>query len=229
VSGVVQVIVLLGPPGSGKGTQAKKLQEINPSWLHISTGDLFRKEIASGSDLGRSVKEIIAAGKLVSDNVTDSVFQSQVNQLLKTFNPEALILDGYPRTAAQGRALILFCGASDRLGTPIPLELMVPEQTLVQRLSDRLVNPRNGRVYHKVSNPPKKAGICDDDGQPLVQRPDDRPEVIRDRYRLYVQERDGIVGALLPDPSALVQLDGVGDPKDVSKRLTTAISQLTKA
>src|SRR5688500_4923219 len=99
------VLILLGAPGSGKGTQAKEITKTRPNWLHISTGDLFRKEIASDSPLGKELKVTLAAGKLVSDEQTNSVFRSQVLALKKSRNPELFILDGYPRTAPQGQYL----------------------------------------------------------------------------------------------------------------------------
>jgi adenylate kinase len=223
----VGVIVLLGPPGSGKGTQASRLQEKNPAWIHVSTGNLFRKEIASGSPLGNSVKDIIAQGKLVSDEVTNQVFASQVAQILKNQKPQALILDGYPRTGAQGQFLASFA-KEQGLKAPVPLELRVPEDQVVFRLADRLVNAKTGRIYHRVLNPPKVVGICDEDGSALIQRSDDNPETIRSRYALYRSERDGIVSSLGGE-SSLLRVDGIGSPEEVGNRLLGAIEALRKS
>jgi adenylate kinase len=187
----------MGAPGSGKGTQAKALASKNPGWVHISTGDLFRKEISSGSPLGTSIRDILAHGKLVSDDVTNEVFESQVLQLLQSLQPNVLLLDGYPRTENQARFLVDFCKKrASELQAPVVVEMDIAEGTVVARLADRLINPRTGRIYHRISNPPKVAGICDDDGGPLLQRPDDQPETIRSRYQLYRKERDGIVRGL---------------------------------
>ena len=192
----IPLIVLLGPPGSGKGTQAAKLQEVHPSWLHVSTGNLFRAEISSGSELGTSVKDILSEGKLVSDDVTNKVFESQLLKLLDESAPEALILDGYPRTKPQAEYLVGLVARESRLSEPLPVELKVPEEEVVRRLAGRWVNPRTGKVYHSEVNPPKVAGICDEDGAELIQRSDDRPDVIRSRYQLYREQRNGIVEGL---------------------------------
>lgn len=213
----VKVVIFLGPPGSGKGTQAKKLCETTPGWIHVSTGDLFRKEIESGSSLGLSVKEILASGKLVTDDVTNSIFASQVEKILKAGPVKGLLLDGYPRTSPQTRYLIEFCSKSALLDAPRAIELKVSEEAVVSRLANRLVNPRSGRVYHRLLNPPKKAGFDDVDGGPLIQRPDDRPEVVRSRYQTYVGQRDGIVAAL--GASTVQSVDGEGDIGAISTQL----------
>lgn len=216
----VSVIVLVGPPGSGKGTQAKRLSEKNPSFVHISTGDLFRKEIASKSELGNSVKSLLDAGKLVPDEATNKVFQSQVIQILEAKpDLQALLLDGYPRTGQQSEALLSFVKKEPRLGLPEVIEMGIREETLIQRLSGRLINPRTGRIYHKVMNPPKKAGFCDDDGEPLMQRPDDQPKVIRDRYQVYTNARDAIVGALQHAGCPVHKLNAEGDPERITQDL----------
>lgn len=222
------VIVLLGPPGSGKGTQAKELQDTYPGWVHVSTGNLFRAEISSGSALGMSVKDILACGELVSDEVTNKVFESQVLKILDSKKVEALVLDGYPRTRAQAEYLMVMVARELRLGRPIPVELRVSEGEVVGRLAGRWVNPRTGRVYHERLNPPKKVGVCDDDGQPLIQRSDDKPDVIRSRYKLYIEQRDGIVEGLQAR-DRLVGIQGEGPLDQVSVRLETVIGELKKS
>lgn len=217
------VIVLLGPPGSGKGTQAKELAAKNTGWVHVSTGDLFRKEIHSGSQLGNSVKDILAAGRLVPDETTNSVFQSQVKALLAEKNPAVLLLDGYPRTGPQAQSLMAFYGGDKRLSVPRVIELAVSLDNVVFRLGGRLVNPRTGRVYHKVLNPPKKPGICDEDGGPLIQRDDDKEETIRKRYAIYTSERDSIVKGL---GGQVVSVNGEGELPQVTARLSEAIRKL---
>ena len=190
-----RVIIFLGPPGSGKGTQAGLICKSVPGWVHVSTGDLFRKEISSGSALGNSVKGILAAGGLVQDDTTNQIFGSQAGQILKSQGLKGLLLDGYPRTGAQAKFLLDFV-QKNSLEAPSVIELDVPEAEIVDRLSQRWVNPRSGRVYHAVSNPPKRAGVDDEDGQPLIQRPDDQPEVIRGRYKTYETQKGGILEAL---------------------------------
>jgi adenylate kinase len=211
-------VILMGPPGSGKGTQAKLLASGNPAIRHVSTGDLFRKEIGSGSALGLKLKEILDAGQLVPDQRTNEVFESQIRKLLEDPSLQVLILDGYPRTASQAAFLLNLSHKNDRLTDPKVVELVVDEDELVSRLSGRLVNPRTGRVYHTSSNPPLRAGVCDEDGGALVSRPDDQPETVRKRFRIYSEQRDGIVKALGGE-GVLKRLDGVGELASIQKRL----------
>lgn len=225
----VACIVLLGPPGSGKGTQAKRLVARHTGWVHVSTGDLFRAEISSGSALGLSVKSTIDAGNLVSDSTTNEVFASQLGRILAS-KPETkvLLLDGYPRTKPQSEALVeLVKSRSDLMGDVKIVEFVASEDMLVERLSGRRINPKTGKIYHLVSNPPKVPGRCDEDGSELVQRADDKPDTIRSRYKLYVKERDGIVsglkgGALAPP----VAIDAGLAPDQVEGRLESVISTI---
>lgn len=224
----VACVVLLGPPGSGKGTQAKRLVNHHSGWVHVSTGDLFRAEISSGSPLGLSVKSTIDAGNLVSDETTNKVFASQLDNILKAKpQTKVLLLDGYPRTKPQAQALVeLVRQRSDLSGIKI-FEFVASEDLLVERLSGRRINPKTGRIYHLVSNPPAVAGRCDDDGSELVQRADDKPDTIRSRYKLYVKERDGIVQGL---QSSLQNVDPVAidaglAPDQVEKKLDLAIAE----
>lgn len=217
----IPVVVLLGPPGSGKGTQAKRIQDNHKNWVHVSTGNLFRAEIATDSALGKSVKDILAEGKLVSDDVTNKVFESQILKILESKSIEALILDGYPRTSAQAHYLVNLVKRVPRLAAPVPVELNVSELEVVNRLAGRWVNPRTGRVYHERLNPPRREGFCDDDGLSLIQRSDDKPDVIRSRYKLYVDQRNGIVAGLGPTTS-LITVNGIGSLDEISSRLEQA-------
>jgi adenylate kinase len=216
------LVVLIGPPGSGKGTQAKRLTETNPSWKHVSTGDLFRKEIASNSPLGLEVKGIIAQGKLVSDEQTNRIFESQTTKIIKEMKPQVILLDGYPRNKAQAKALLSYAKTLG-IDPPKTLELSVSQSEVLSRLGGRLVNPRTGRVYHKVHNPPKKAGFCDEDGGELIQRPDDQPETIKSRYALFMGERNGILEVLKTVDPVVHSIDGNQDPAMVEKALETKI------
>ncbi len=211
-------LVLLGPPGSGKGTQAKRLFKQNSSWIHVSTGDLFRAEISSGSPLGEAVKSVIDGGKLVSDGVTTQVFESQVRRILRDSNPDLLVLDGFPRNKAQALNFKKFAGSFPTAKPGALVEFQMAEQALVDRLSGRLINPRTGKIYHVTANPPKVSGVCDEDGGELVQRSDDKPEIIRDRVKLYEKERDSIVDALA-DWAPLTVLNADRDANVVFKDL----------
>ena len=219
-----QVLILLGPPGSGKGTQAKEINKQRPQWVHISTGDLFRKEIASGSALGQQLKVTLAAGNLVSDNQTNEVFKSQALALKKSLSPQLFILDGYPRTGPQGAFLKgLLNNTELEFGKLAVLELKVNEEAVVERLSGRLMNPRSGKVYHVKFNPPQKPGICDEDGGPLTQRDDDKEEVIRARFGIYKSQKDAILNSL--KDQAYMSVEGEGKPTDITKLVLAKIKE----
>jgi adenylate kinase len=219
------VLVLLGPPGSGKGTQAKELTKIKSAWVHISTGDLFRKEIASGSLLGQELQKTLAAGNLVSDDQTNQVFKSQVMTLKKARNPELFILDGYPRTGPQSRFLVSLLGQSSLgLGKLAMLELEVNEDAVVDRLSGRMSNPRTGRIYHTRYSPPKRAGFCDEDGGPLVQRDDDREEVIRSRFAIFKSQKEAILEGLKAYEH--LKINGEGKAAEISQMILKKVGSV---
>ncbi len=220
-------VILLGPPGSGKGTQAKLLSDRHQGsqpWIHISTGDLFRKEIASGSQLGKTLQGILASGQLVSDDQTNDVFHSQVKVILNKNPACVLLLDGYPRTAVQAKFLRNLANSIPVLKEGIVVELRVPEDSLVERLTNRLVNPRTGGIYHKIFNPPKKPGICDVDGGPLIQRDDDKEETVRKRFAVYSMQRDAILEALKGLRHSIIE--GTGAQADVCAKLEAEIAAI---
>ncbi|HXA66190.1 MAG TPA: adenylate kinase [Bryobacteraceae bacterium] len=174
------VLLLFGPPGSGKGTQSRLIT----NWLGIpaiSTGDMLRAEIQAGTELGNAARSIMASGGLVSDDLVNKMLARRVAQ------PDCqrgFLLDGYPRTLQQAEyfdALVKERG----LPKPIILHLDVPMDALIGRLTSRRQCPKCGRIYNLLHQPPKKAGVCDDDGTPLVTRKDDQEDVVRDRLRTY--------------------------------------------
>jgi len=170
-------VVLLGAPGAGKGTQAQTL--LDRFGLHqISTGDILRANVAAGTELGKAAKPYMDAGGLVPDDLIVKMMESELAA------QDSFVLDGFPRTVAQAQALDATLA---RLGKPLTAVLLidVPRDVLLERLSGRWTNPRSGRTYHTIFNPPKVAGICDEDGGPLVQRPDDTAEVVGERLATY--------------------------------------------
>jgi adenylate kinase len=179
------VVVFLGPPGSGKGTQAKELAKQVPGLVHVSTGDLFRDEIGRKTPVGRQVEETIKAGNLVDDELTYKVLKSQLTKIIEEKKPSCMIFDGYPRNGAQVVHLNRLLKEMPTLKGPVFFELDVPRNVIVERVSGRLVNPRLGLVYHKTERPPRVAGRCDTDGGELIQRADDKPEVIGGRFDVY--------------------------------------------
>lgn len=174
------VLLLFGPPGSGKGTQSGKISH----WLGIpaiSTGDMLREEIKAGTALGKAAKSIMSSGGLVGDELVNRMLAQRVSL------PDCehgFLLDGYPRTVEQAEYLddVL---AEQQMQTPIVLHLDVPMDALVGRLTSRRQCPQCKRIYNLFHQPPKKAGICDDDGTPLITRKDDSEEVVTERIRTY--------------------------------------------
>ncbi len=176
-------LIFLGPPGSGKGTQADVLKD-RYNWVHLSTGDLFRENISKGTPLGLKVKDILASGALVPDDVTVAM----VMERLKAPDTAAgVVFDGFPRTEAQAEALRL---ALAQEGKQIngAIDFEIPDAEIIKRLSARRSCPRCGAVYNLVSKPPRNDEVCDNDGEKLVQRSDDKPEVIQNRLNVYHQQ-----------------------------------------
>lgn len=178
------VILLFGPPGSGKGTQGRLIIEwLGNSIPAISTGDMLRAEIAAGTPFGRKTQSIIAAGGLVSDDLINAALCTRVSQ------PDCrngFLLDGYPRTVEQAQYLDDLLAARN-LPPPVVIHLDVPDDVLVGRMVSRRQCSKCGQMFNILSKRPKSAGLCDDDGAPLVVRKDDREDVIRERLRAYKQ------------------------------------------
>ena len=174
------VLLLFGPPGSGKGTQSRLIT----NWLGIpaiSTGDMLRAEITAGTELGEIARSIMASGGLVGDDLVNKMLSQRVDQ------PDAkdgFLLDGYPRTVEQAEYLdgVL---AERKLPDPIVLHLDVPADAILGRLTSRRQCPKCGRIYNLLQQPPKKPGVCDDDGCSLITRKDDTEDVVRERIRTY--------------------------------------------
>lgn len=176
-------IVLLGPPGVGKGTQAHRLSEVL-GVPRIVTGDMLRKHVASNTPLGREARGYMERGELVPDDLIIAMIQERLKE---EDTREGFILDGFPRTVAQAEAL-------EALSTPdVVIALEASEDQLIDRLSGRRVCRRCQTIYHIVHDPPKREGICDRCGGELVHREDDTEEVIRERLRAYREETEPLV------------------------------------
>ena len=212
-------LILLGPPGAGKGTQAERITE-DFDLPYISTGDMLREAVKTGTELGRQAKSFMDQGELVPDEVIIGVILDKVEA------PEAadgFILDGFPRTIAQAEALDdAFAKLGRELTATILLE--VPDDELVRRLSGRRVSPA-GRPYHVDFNPPKVAGKCDVDGSDLIQRDDDKPEVVRNRLDVYHRQTSPLV-EYYEDKGLLRRFDGTRPPTEVHDHIRATISTL---
>jgi len=203
------ILILLGPPGAGKGTQAKLLVQAY-GIPHISTGDMFRDHIARDTELGKKVKAITASGQLVPDEVTNALVKERLSRpdVLKGF-----ILDGYPRTVPQAEYLEgLLRSLGRKLDRVISYE--VAEEMIVERISGRRSCPKCGAVYHVSQNPPRKAGLCDRDGEGLVQRPDDRPENVRVRLEEYAGKTEPLK-RFYREKGLVSEVDGVGSTEGI--------------
>jgi adenylate kinase len=179
-NGGTVVLLLFGPPGSGKGTQSRLIT----NWLGIpaiSTGDMLRAEIQAGTALGKAARSIMASGGLVGDDLVNKMLSRRVSQPDCT---KGFLLDGYPRTVEQAE---FFDGLVAEQGWPKPiiLHLDVPLDALVGRMSSRRQCPHCGRIYNLLHQPPKMPGVCDDDGTALITRKDDQEDVVRERMRTY--------------------------------------------
>ena len=214
-------LVLLGAPGAGKGTQAVRLAK-QLGLVHLSSGDILRAERAEGTELGKTARRYMDAGELVPDDV---IVAMMAEHMAKAESAAGFLLDGFPRTRAQAEALEQrLCGQDS--GLDAVLELKASDELVAGRLSGRRVCPACGRVYHLRNSPPREAGRCDQDGRELVQRPDDRLEVIGQRLKTYHEQTEPI-SAYYRERGLLKEVDGDGEIDCVSARLDEVCRHLT--
>jgi len=195
-------VVLLGPPGAGKGTQADLLKKAY-GLLHVSTGDMLREAVAEGSGTGKEIQKYMNAGELVPDAI---VTKGVIERIKKPDAAGGMILDGYPRNRTQAESLDKALDAEGR-AIDIVLYMKTSEDVAVKRLSGRRVCPECGKNYHVTNIPPKKEGICDTCGVRLVQREDDNPETVKNRFVVY-QERTKDLIDYYRERSLLCEVDG---------------------
>lgn len=169
-------IILLGAPGAGKGTQAQFICD-TCGIPQISTGDMLREAVAGGSDLGKRVQDVMESGQLVSDDIVIALVKERI---VRDDCQGGFLFDGFPRTSAQAQAL-------DAAQVPIDciIDIDVGDEEIIRRLSGRRIHPASGRTYHIEFNPPQKDGVDDVSGEPLIQRDDDKPEIIKERLAVY--------------------------------------------
>jgi adenylate kinase len=212
-------LIIFGPPGSGKGTQAPALAAAR-GIPHIATGDMLREHRSRGTELGSRADAYMQAGELVPDELVVAMLADRIAQ------PDAadgFVLDGFPRNVAQADALDRMLEAAGRVIDALVV-LEVPEEEIVRRISGRLVSS-SGRVYHELYNPPRVPGVDDVDGSPLLRRADDEPETVRTRYRtVYLAEtqpvREHYRAAGVPE----LVVDGVGTPAEIAERIGTVLA-----
>lgn len=206
-------LILLGPPGAGKGTQAVRLAEAF-ELQHLSSGDVLRAERKSGTELGKRVTQYMDSGALVPDGIIVEVILARV---LKPTRPAGVLLDGFPRTLAQAEALDK---ALTQAGKKVDLvvNLVVPDEPIVDRITGRRVCPTCGSVYHVKSLPPQKPGVCDKDGVALIHRTDDSAEVVQQRLQAYHAQTEPLE-TYYRGKGLMVEVDGTADVEVVFERV----------
>lgn len=212
-------IVLLGPPGAGKGTQASLISE-KMGLVHVSSGDIFRENLKNDTPLGLEAKGYMERGELVPDDLTIAMVKDRLG---KPDCQKGALLDGFPRTPAQAAALAATLKEWDKAVDLVPY-ISVPEQELIERLSGRWTS-QTGRVYHVKYNPPKVAGRCDVDGSPLYQREDDKPETVMNRIKVYLQQTTPLID-YYKEQGLLVEIDGTKSIEEVGKDLLAVIKKV---
>ena len=212
-------LILLGAPGAGKGTQAKFIVE-EFGIPQISTGDMLRAAVKAGSTLGVKVKGIMASGGLVSDEIIIDLVKERI---LQDDCKNGFLFDGFPRTIPQAEALV-----SSGVEIEHVLDIHVEDEEIVKRLSGRRVHESSGRVYHTVYNPPKKEGLDDETGEPLILRDDDKEETVRKRLAVYHEQTEPLVefySGLADEQGTCkyTRVQGVGSLEDIKARVLAAL------
>ena len=212
-------LILFGPPGSGKGTQAKLLRQ-SLGIAHISTGDMLRERVASGDALGREAAAIMQSGGLVPDEMVNRMVEDRIE---REDCSKGFILDGFPRTVDQARWLAgLFKGRSIN---PLVVFLKVDYNVIIARLSGRRQCPTCGALYSVTSNAPTVSEVCDYDGSKLVVREDDRPEVVGERLRAYERQTEPVLEFMKGAGYAFYEVDGAdASPQAIARRIETWVT-----
>lgn len=206
-------VILLGPPGAGKGTLAERLVE-RYGFLHLSTGDVLREEVAKGSKLGKLAKGYMEKGELVPDDV----ILEMVRERLRAADGKGVLFDGFPRTLAQAK------GLEEIVSVDHVLFLELSREEVVRRLSARRVCRKCGANYNLITNPPKVPGVCDRCGGELYQRPDDRPEVIARRYEVYQRDSAPLVD-YYSRRGLLRRIDASRSPEEVFRQAVEVLGE----
>lgn len=214
---MTKYLVLLGPPGVGKGTQAKILSE-RTGLAHISSGDLFRENIKNQTELGMLAQTYMSKGELVPDNVTIGMIRERLS---RTDCGVGAILDGFPRTPAQADALEAMLEEFKGHVDAVPF-ISAAEDVLVERLSGRWTCRASGHIFNEKFNPPREPGVCDFDGSELYQRDDDKAETVKRRIHVYLEQTSPLI-AYYREHGKLVEIDGMQSIEQVAQALESAL------
>jgi adenylate kinase len=213
-------LILMGPPGAGKGTQAERLVD-DFDLPYYATGDILRAAISEGTELGKQAQPIVEAGDLVPDELMIGVIMERID------TPEAedgFILDGFPRTVRQAEALD---DAVERRGRSLTAALLIdaPGEEVIRRLSGRRICAKKGHVYHMEFDPPKSDEVCDQDGSRLIQRDDDKPETIEKRLAVYREQTEPLID-WYDERGVLRRFDGTRSPEEVHSHIRATLATL---
>lgn len=211
----MNIVILLGAPGSGKGTVAGKLASENAHLKHVSSGDLLRGAVAKGTEAGKKAKDFMEAGKLVPDELIATMIKDVVAE---TTGDVTMLLDGFPRNLAQAKIL-------EEMGAPVKGAVLidVPDEIIQDRIAGRRTCPKCKAGYHVKNLPPKVAGVCDKCGAALVVRKDDNPDTVKDRLAVYHSETEPLI-AFYRDKDLLKKIDGTADIADVAAAFLKAMA-----
>jgi adenylate kinase len=209
-----KIIIFLGPPGAGKGTQAQLLKERN-GFIQVSTGDLLREAVKNQTELGKLAKKYMDEGKLVSDDLIISL----IKEKLQEYADKNIIFDGFPRTIPQAESLDNLLSKLNKNIDAVIL-FKIEDEEVIKRLAGRRVCPSCGAVYHMIYNPPKIDEICDKCGARLIQRDDDKEEVIRKRLEVYHQQTKPLIEYY---KNKIVEIDATDNPENIYNKIACMI------
>lgn len=213
-------IVLLGPPGAGKGTQAEVLSK-ELDLIHISTGDIFRENLRNETELGLMAKAYMTAGELVPDDVTNAMVRDRLSR--EDCKTGGALLDGYPRTPDQAESLNETMKVVEGSLICVPY-IAVPADVLIERLSGRWTCPVCSTPYHLVSKPPRVEGKCDNDGADIIQREDDKPETVKNRINVYMNNTAPLI-EYYQQQNLLIEVDGTQGIQEVAEDILKAVQE----
>ena len=212
-------IILLGPPGSGKGTQAQNITS-EYGYVQLSTGDMLRAGCSSGSVIGLELKAVMDAGNLVSDEIVIGIVEERIFQ---NDCAAGYMLDGFPRNKVQAKKLDAMLAVQNQQ-IDIVLRLLVDDDIVVRRIAGRRFHVKSGRSYHVEFNPPQIAGKDDLTGEPLTQRADDNEVIVQSRLNIYREQTEPLV-KYYKEKGILVSIEGIGTPDEIYAKIKTALNQ----